>query len=329
MEIPYSSIANSKPRHIRRHFFKRGPIRFWQALIFAVATTLAFLYSGRFVYRLIPSPQLANMFSELVFFVIAGLLFILLMKNHISSVLPFRKPKGVAVGGVFVILISFFLSAQAISMLTLWLFPSQTVSASEDISSSMLSGSSVFLMLISTTLAPAVTEEILHRGIIFRGLKNSFRSRPLIMALTGILFGVFHISPVRWSMPILMGVIAAWIMLETDNIFYTMLLHFLYNSLLIGASLLARSMVPVDSAKLLNSVHLTGSTVGVVLCMYGLPVPLLIYTGCWLIRRSESVVKPAFLVQGRERKTLLQIIIPTVIILCVGLMLIFTDAVIG
>jgi membrane protease YdiL (CAAX protease family) len=329
MEIPYSSIANSKPRHIRRHFFKRGPIRFWQALIFAVATTLAFLYSGRFVYRLIPSPQLANMFSELVFFVIAGLLFILLMKNHISSVLPFRKPKGVAVGGVFVILISFFLSAQAISMLTLWLFPSQTVSASEDISSSLLSGSSVFLMLISTTLAPAVTEEILHRGIIFRGLKNSFRSRPLIMALTGILFGVFHISPVRWSMPILMGVIAAWIMLETDNIFYTMLLHFLYNSLLIGASLLARSMVPVDSAKLLNSVHLTGSTVGVVLCMYGLPVPLLIYTGCWLIRRSESVVKPAFLVQGRERKTLLQIIIPTVIILCVGLMLIFTDAVIG
>jgi hypothetical protein len=214
-------------------------------------------------------------------------------------------------------------------MLTLWLFPSQTVSASEDISSSLLSGSSVFLMLISTTLAPAVTEEILHRGIIFRGLKNSFRSRPLIMALTGILFGVFHISPVRWSMPILMGVIAAWIMLETDNIFYTMLLHFLYNSLLIGASLLARSMVPVDSAKLLNSVHLTGSTVGVVLCMYGLPVPLLIYTGCWLIRRSESVVKPAFLVQGRERKTLLQIIIPTVIILCVGLMLIFTDAVIG
>jgi hypothetical protein len=200
---------------------------------------------------------------------------------------------------------------------------------SEDISSSLLSGSSVFLMLISTTLAPAVTEEILHRGIIFRGLKNSFRSRPLIMALTGILFGVFHISPVRWSMPILMGVIAAWIMLETDNIFYTMLLHFLYNSLLIGASLLARSMVPVDSAKLLNSVHLTGSTVGVVLCMYGLPVPLLIYTGCWLIRRSESVVKPAFLVQGRERKTLLQIIIPTVIILCVGLMLIFTDAVIG
>ena len=329
MEIPYSSIANSKPRHCRRSFFKRGPIRFWQALIFAVATTLAFLYSGRFVYRLIPSPQLANMFSELVFFVIAGLLFILLMKNHISSVLPFRKPKGVAIGGVFVILISFFLSAQAISMLTLWLFPSQTVSASEDISSSMLSGSSVFLMLISTTLAPAVTEEILHRGIIFRGLKNSFRSRPLIMALTGILFGVFHISPVRWSMPILMGVIAAWIMLETDNIFYTMLLHFLYNSLLIGASLLARSMVPVDSAKLLNSVHLTGSTVGVVLCMYGLPVPLLIYTGCWLIRRSESVVKPAFLVQGRERKTLLQIIIPTVIILCVGLMLIFTDAVIG
>lgn len=329
MEIPYSSIANSKPRHCRRSFFKRGPIRFWQALIFAVATTLAFLYSGRFVYRLIPSPQLANMFSELVFFVIAGLLFILLMKNHISSVLPFRKPKGVAIGGVFVILISFFLSAQAISMLTLWLFPSQTVSASEDISSSLLSGSSVFLMLISTTLAPAVTEEILHRGIIFRGLKNSFRSRPLIMALTGILFGVFHISPVRWSMPILMGVIAAWIMLETDNIFYTMLLHFLYNSLLIGASLLARSMVPVDSAKLLNSVHLTGSTVGVVLCMYGLPVPLLIYTGCWLIRRSESVVKPAFLVQGRERKTLLQIIIPTVIILCVGLMLIFTDAVIG
>ena len=329
MEIPYSSIANSKPRHCRRSFFKRGPIRFWQALIFAVATTLAFLYSGRFVYRLIPSPQLANMFSELVFFVIAGLLFILLMKNHISSVLPFRKPKGVAIGGVFVILISFFLSAQAISMLTLWLFPSQTVSASEDISSSMLSGSSVFLMLISTTLAPAVTEEILHRGIIFRGLKNSFRSRPLIMALTGILFGVFHISPVRWSMPILMGVIAAWIMLETDNIFYTMLLHFLYNSLLIGASLLARSMVPVDSAKLLNSVHLTGSTVGVVLCMYGLPVPLLIYTGCWLIRRSESVVKPAFLVQGRERKTLLQIIIPTVIILCVGMMLIFTDAVIG
>ena len=329
MEIPYSSIANSKPRHCRRSFFKRGPIRFWQALIFAVATTLAFLYSGRFVYRLIPSPQLANMFSELVFFVIASLLFILLMKNHISSVLPFRKPKGVAIGGIFVILISFFLSAQAISMLTLWLFPSQTVSASEDISSSMLSGSSVFLMLISTTLAPAVTEEILHRGIIFRGLKNSFRSRPLIMALTGILFGVFHISPVRWSMPILMGVIAAWIMLETDNIFYTMLLHFLYNSLLIGASLLARSMVPVDSAKLLNSVHLTGSTVGVVLCMYGLPVPLLIYTGCWLIRRSESVVKPAFLVQGRERKTLLQIIIPTVIILCVGLMLIFTDAVIG
>lgn len=315
---------------MKREWFKRGPIRFWQSLIFAVLTTLAFLFSGRFVYGLIPSPQFANMTSELIFFVIASLLFIVLMKNSIRSVLPFRKPKGAGIGGIFVLLISFFLAAQAISMVTLWLFPNQTISASEDISTSMLSGGSVLLMLISTTLAPAVTEEILHRGVIFRGLKNSFRSRPLIMALTGILFGVFHISPVRWSMPILMGVIAAWIMLETDNIFYTMLLHFLYNFLLIGASLLARQAISVNTAaQLLKNYHISAGTVGVTLVFYGLPVPILIYTGCWLIRRSESVIKPGFVVRGKERKTLLQIIVPTVIILFVGLMLIFTDAVIG
>jgi membrane protease YdiL (CAAX protease family) len=329
MEVPYSSIASTKPHHLRRCLFKRGPIRFWQAILFAVITTGLFLFSGQYILRLVSSPQLANMLAELIFFVIAGVLFILLMGNRLSNVLPFRKPKPAAVGGIFVLLFAFFLSAQTVSILTYWLFPRQMLSASRGMNASFLTGDSVFLTLVSTTAAPAISEEILHRGIIFRGLRNSFRSRKLIIALTAVIFGVFHIQPVRWSMPMMLGAVAAWIMLETDNIFYTMLLHFLYNFTLIGISLLTTRLSPVNTAALLGNFRVSAATAGSVLLFYGIPVPLLLYTGLWLIRRSEAVYKPPFALQGKQRKTLLQIIVPTFIILCVGLVLIFAGAVTG
>ena len=91
--------------------------------------------------------------------------------------------------------------------------------------------------LALVALTPAICEEALFRGPILRGLRA--RTSPAAaVALTGLLFGVFHLDLSRILPTALLGVLLSLVALESGSILPAILAHFLNNATLIGLATL-------------------------------------------------------------------------------------------
>jgi sodium transport system permease protein len=87
--------------------------------------------------------------------------------------------------------------------------------------------------LALVALTPAICEEALFRGPILHGLRSRV-SPAAAVALTGLLFGVFHVELSRILPTALLGVLLSLIALESGSILPAMLAHFLNNASLVG-----------------------------------------------------------------------------------------------
>lgn len=85
--------------------------------------------------------------------------------------------------------------------------------------------------LIFLAFAPAVFEELLFRGIIYNGLKNDGKIKAVF--ISALLFTVMHGSLVQTIYPFMLGLVLGFVMMKTENIFCTILIHFLNNTIVI------------------------------------------------------------------------------------------------
>lgn len=79
-------------------------------------------------------------------------------------------------------------------------------------------------------LTPAVCEEMLFRGFLF----SAFRGRYKIVVsvpLTAVIFGVYHMSIVRFFTTALLGAALAVIVYYSDSIFPAMVMHAINNGI--------------------------------------------------------------------------------------------------
>jgi membrane protease YdiL (CAAX protease family) len=88
--------------------------------------------------------------------------------------------------------------------------------------------SRVFLLVI---VAP-LTEELLFRDIIFRGLLSRFRPVAAIV-ITALLFAAVHLNPWQFFSALLLGVALGWFYLRTVSIALCVLAHAFMNALTI------------------------------------------------------------------------------------------------
>ncbi|MEE1114874.1 MAG: CPBP family intramembrane glutamic endopeptidase [Eubacterium sp.] len=259
----------------------------------------------------------------------ASILFVILMRADPREVFPFRKPKIGGIFGVLVVMCGAYLADIIISSLILFIEPEQT-QAVNDSMESLFSGPSIILNLLLIALLPAICEEALHRGVILAGLRNSFSNKILVIGISGFLFGIFHIIPIRWWAPMLIGFVMAYFVCRTENMFYSCLLHFANNALIYLISAAAQGAVQasgIDSYIEAAAASVSVLQLGVTIAFYGVPIPILIYTGCWLVRRACSPRRVRFAEPGRERFTLwtllgttLAIGLTGIIIFCIGLL---------
>ncbi len=86
-----------------------------------------------------------------------------------------------------------------------------------------------FISLISLVVAPAVCEELLFRGVIFKGLKKYGKNFAIIVS--SLMFALFHMSLSQTVYPILIGMLLAVIMFYENNIYYCIAVHLTNNFL--------------------------------------------------------------------------------------------------
>jgi sodium transport system permease protein len=87
--------------------------------------------------------------------------------------------------------------------------------------------------LLLVAVSPAICEEALFRGPILRGLRTRLDA-VAAAAITGLLFGLFHLDVYRLIPTAILGVLLGWIALECGSIIPSMLAHFCNNAILIA-----------------------------------------------------------------------------------------------
>lgn len=97
------------------------------------------------------------------------------------------------------------------------------------------------ISIISLVLLPAICEELLFRGLIFKGLKK--HGKILSCTLTALLFGIYHMSIFQTVYPLVFGLILCVIMYNENNIIYCIVAHAVNNFLALTTQYLNTNLI--------------------------------------------------------------------------------------
>jgi membrane protease YdiL (CAAX protease family) len=94
----------------------------------------------------------------------------------------------------------------------------------------LMAGQIFIISIIIIGIIPAFTEELFFRGLILDGLKNNYSKRKAIL-ISALLFGIVHLNPWQFVGGFIIGIISAWICIETNSILLSIYIHFFNNAL--------------------------------------------------------------------------------------------------
>lgn len=74
-------------------------------------------------------------------------------------------------------------------------------------------------------------EELLFRGVVLKRLLIYMDNVYSAIALSAVLFALFHVNPAQIPGALILGLITGYIVYRTKSIFYSFFVHAIYNSL--------------------------------------------------------------------------------------------------
>lgn len=138
----------------------------------------------------------------------------------------------IAIGVIALFGIQYFIGGVD-DLLKLIGFPLQEASPDSPESLANPQSFGIFVLAVFITgLIPAITEELLFRGIILNGLRTRFNDYSAIF-LSAFMFALMHQSLQQLVYPFLLGSIMAWLVVRTGSLVSSMIVHFINNFLVI------------------------------------------------------------------------------------------------
>lgn len=243
-----------------------------------------------------------------------------LLKVSLREVFPVKKPEWRKIFGVLLCWIASYSAVIPLTMTVAYFFPEQMFSVSSGLSEFMAAVPFLLSVFISCVM-PAVCEEALHRGFILKSFQSAISGKWILVVLMGLLFGFFHGSVWRFLPTALLGAALTYLMVETENMLYPALFHFVNNfipSLLSGISGSAAGDAGTQAAvQALMSDGLPLYFLGIYIAM-GCAAPFCFYTAAYLLRRGEPGKEQRYLTSN---KVLVLLIVLTVVPVILGVSL--------
>lgn len=153
---------------------------------------------------------------------------VLLFRWDVREVFRVRIPPLRQVFGALLLWLGGYIFSFTAAAVLIYFFPESMGDVSEEMVDIFTSVPFAARLLIIAVL-PAVCEEALHRGFIFHTFKNAGKWTTVIAM--GIIFGLFHLHPLRFVATAILGAVLTYIMLETRNLLLPILVHFVNNAL--------------------------------------------------------------------------------------------------
>lgn len=83
--------------------------------------------------------------------------------------------------------------------------------------------------LVAVAILPAIIEEFLFRGMIYRGIANK-SNKKIAIIISALLFAFLHMNFNQMCYAFVMGLVFAIVIYLTDNLSVSILLHMLFNA---------------------------------------------------------------------------------------------------
>ena len=198
------------------------------------------------------------------------------------QVFSFHRPAWRGVGGALLLWMGTYVLVMLVSMFTMLLVPQQLTEVSTGITD-LFNQVPLPVRYLLVAVAPAFCEEMLFRGYLL----HHMQPMPVWgrVVLCGVLFGAFHLDPVRFLPTAILGIAISWAALRSGNLLYAMLIHLFNNSLSVLATLApsAGEAAAVESAQ----AAVTPATLGGYFFLAAIS-PWLIWAGSSLLRPKEA-----------------------------------------
>jgi|SRR5690554_219002 len=244
--------------------------------------------------------------TELMFLVFA-VGFALLLKGRLKEVFPIKKPRLRQIFGVIVLWVGGYIAVIAANIVIAYFFPQEMDGVSNAMIELFQSLPYIVTFFIVAVM-PAVCEEVLHRGLILYTFKN-VQNKWIIVAVMGIIFGIFHLDPVRFLGTAILGAVLTYIMIETKNILLPMLLHFINNAF----SLLPSLLITAPPVEMEIDVTLRLASVGILLLISAVAPFVFLGGSRLLLSKEDSRTNPI------SKRVLTITIVATVVLVVIGL----------
>jgi membrane protease YdiL (CAAX protease family) len=320
--VSYWQLAGTAPAGLKA---PRGKtvLKAPRVLLFFVIAMAVFVFLGAPVQYWLGLGGVA--ITEL-YLLAASLFFVWVSGADFCTVFPLKKVRPAVLGGTLVLWAGVYLAAILCNLILLFLFPESFLGSGQSMDD-LMGGMPWPVAFLIIAVMPAVCEEAMHRGVLQCGISGSVRKGWQLVLSMGLLFGVFHLSPVKFPGMVILGAAMSYLLLVTDNMAYSCFFHFFHNGLQVLMTLSVPAFLQVfpGAAADLSLYGLTPEMIRFALGFYvlflGTGIPILLYTGSWLVKRAAAPVRPPFLPKGRKAAALCAIFIPTGLIALTGICL--------
>ncbi|CUX40713.1 type II CAAX endopeptidase family protein [Clostridium sp. C105KSO13] len=201
-------------------------IKLWQGvLVLVLAAVILFIIAPVF---LSPLGMYGSLLAEwMMLAVTLGL--IMAFGHRPGKLLPLKKPTGAGIFGTLLMWAGAFLVEMTIILILSIFFPEDISDVNTGLSQAMLNIPFLAAFLI-IAITPAICEEVVFRGVFLKSL-NPRKHKWAAILICGIIFGMFHGDVFRFVPTAIGGTVMAYILLESDNMFYNFFFHFINNIL--------------------------------------------------------------------------------------------------
>lgn len=273
--------------------------------------------------------QYASLVGELLF-LLTAVGTVVLFRGNLREAFPLGKVKIVSLVGGGILLWAMNTASTVCLMIVMYLAPKQVQDATQQLGGLDL-GMGFLLSAFIIAVMPAICEEAVFRGVLQSSLRGSISNKWVVIVIIGVLFGACHGSVLKLLSTGLIGAVFAYIVYETGNMAYTVILHFLNNFIaVVILYVMTKFLNLVSSSGVYDSAAASASVVGIPLMTVAIyvlaasAVPFAVYIGNYLLHRG--IRRDADRIYTKEKKTtmIVLLIITGAILLC-GLMLLCTS----
>lgn len=201
-------------------------IKLWQGvLVLGLAAVIIFVAAPVFLR---PLGMYGTLLAEWLMLAVT-LVLVLAFGSRPGELIPLKRPTGSGIFGTLLMWVGAFLVEITLILILSIFFPEDILSVNAGLSESLVSIPfwAAFLIIAVT---PAVCEEVVFRGVFLKSL-NPQKHKWAAIAICGVIFGIFHGDVFRFVPTAIGGVVMAYILLESGNMFYNCFFHFINNLL--------------------------------------------------------------------------------------------------